>query len=184
MNVNDIAGLYFKNASYASLAASAGAGSQSTAEAAGALGGAIGGESTDASAFEQALRRAAAAESGAGAQPGGAVPSARATDQRPVGAAANSASSDAAHAGRRTQKVDRKSELYEQCRALESFVVKAMLDSMRKTVEKSEFTDGGFAGDMYEDMLYDQYSDMLTKTGGFGLADQVYLELTNQRITA
>jgi flagellar protein FlgJ len=34
---------------------------------------------------------------------------------------------------------------------------------------------------MYEDMLYDEYAKDYTKNAGFGLADQVYLEVTGQR---
>jgi flagellar protein FlgJ len=85
--------------------------------------------------------------------------------------------------GTRSQKVtiDRKSKLYEQCEALESFLIKNLLDGMRKTVMKSDLMDEGFAGKMYEDMLYDQYATNMTKNSNFGLADMAYLELTGQR---
>ncbi|HRS02861.1 MAG TPA: rod-binding protein [Treponema sp.] len=85
--------------------------------------------------------------------------------------------------GSRSQKVtiDRTSKLYEQCEALESFLIKNLLNGMRKTVMKSELMDEGFAGKMYEDMLYDEYANRLTKNSGFGLADMAYLELTGQR---
>jgi flagellar protein FlgJ len=52
---------------------------------------------------------------------------------------------------------------------------------MRNTIQKSEFLDGGFAGKMYEDMLYDEYAKDYTKNAGFGLAELAYLELTGQR---
>jgi len=85
--------------------------------------------------------------------------------------------------GSRSQKVtiDRTSKLYEQCEALESFLIKNLLNGMRKTVMKSELMDEGFAGKIYEDMLYDEYANRLTKNSGFGLADMAYLELTGQR---
>jgi len=85
--------------------------------------------------------------------------------------------------GSRSQKVtiDRTSKLYEQCEALESFLIKNLLDGMRKTVMKSDLMDEGFAGQMYEDMLYDQYATNMTKNSNFGLADMAYLELTGQR---
>lgn len=85
--------------------------------------------------------------------------------------------------GTRSQKVtiDRKSKLYEQCEALESFLIKNLLEGMRKTVMKSDQMDEGFAGKMYEDMLYDQYATNMTKNSNFGLADMAYLELTGQR---
>ncbi|MCA1951315.1 MAG: rod-binding protein [Treponema sp.] len=85
--------------------------------------------------------------------------------------------------GSHTSKVqiDKKSKLYEQCESLESFLVKNLLEGMRKTVMKSELIDEGFAGKMYEDMLYDHYATSMTKNSGFGLADLAYLELTGQR---
>ena len=37
--------------------------------------------------------------------------------------------------------------------------------------------DSDFAQQTYEDMLFDEYSTMMTKNAGFGLADQIYLSL-------
>jgi len=34
------------------------------------------------------------------------------------------------------------------------------------------------AEDIFEDMLYDEYALRMTRTAGFGLADQIYLQLT------
>jgi flagellar protein FlgJ len=77
--------------------------------------------------------------------------------------------------------VDKTDKLYEQCEALETFLVKTLITGMRNTIQKSEFLDGGFAGKMYEDMLYDEYAKDFTKNAGFGLAELAYLELTGQR---
>jgi flagellar protein FlgJ len=77
--------------------------------------------------------------------------------------------------------VDKTDKLYEQCEALETFLVKTLLTGMRNTIQKSEFLDGGFAGKMYEDMLYDEYAKNFTKNAGFGLAELAYLDLTGQR---
>lgn len=73
------------------------------------------------------------------------------------------------------KKIDKTSKLYEKSMELESFFVKMMVDSMRKTVHSA--TNDSFAKSMYQDMLYDEYTTSLTKTAGFGLADQIYLEL-------
>lgn len=88
----------------------------------------------------------------------------------PQGAAVNGAirSSD--------KKIDKTSKLYEKSMELESFFVKMMVDSMRKTVHSA--TKDSFAKSMYQDMLYDEYTTSLTKGAGFGLADQIYLELS------
>lgn len=78
--------------------------------------------------------------------------------------------------------IDKTSKLYEQALELESYFVKMMLSSMRNTVQKSPLSgDTGFAGKMYEDMLYDELSRDMTRGAGFGLADQVYLQLSNQK---
>lgn len=91
----------------------------------------------------------------------------------PTGAAAN--------AGLKGS-IDKTSKLYEQALELESYFVKMMLSSMRNTVQKSPLSgDTGFAGKMYEDMLYDELSRDMTRGAGFGLADQVYLQLSNQK---
>ncbi len=90
----------------------------------------------------------------------------------PVGAAAN--------AGQKG-KIDKTSKLYEQGLELESYFVKMMLSSMRNTVEKSDLTGkNDFASKMYDDMLYDELARDMTKNAGFGLADQIYLQLNGK----
>ncbi|MDR2491751.1 MAG: rod-binding protein [Spirochaetaceae bacterium] len=77
--------------------------------------------------------------------------------------------------------VDKSSKLYEQCEALETFFLKNLITGMRKTVEKSDLNKGGFAGEIYEDMLYDEYAKNFSRNADFGLAELAYLELTGQR---
>jgi flagellar protein FlgJ len=77
--------------------------------------------------------------------------------------------------------IDKTGKLYEQCLELETFLVKNLLNGMRDTVQKSGFIDEGFAGEMYEDMLWDEYAKDFTKNAGLGFADMAYLELTGQR---
>jgi flagellar protein FlgJ len=77
--------------------------------------------------------------------------------------------------------IDKTDKLYEQCEALEGFLIKNLLTGMRATVQKSGFIDEGFAGKMYEDMLYDEYTKDFTKNAGLGLAELAYLELSGQR---
>ena len=90
----------------------------------------------------------------------------------PQGAAVNQSS---AHGT--TKTIDKTSRLYEKSMELESFFVKQMLSSMRKTISKSGLGGDGFAGQMYEDMIFDEYATAMTKNAGFGLADQIYLSL-------
>jgi flagellar protein FlgJ len=77
--------------------------------------------------------------------------------------------------------IDRTDKLFEQCEALETFLIKNLINGMRKTVQKSELLDTGFAGQMYEDMLYDEYAKDFSKNAGLGFAELAYLELTGQR---
>ncbi|WP_257225379.1 rod-binding protein [Treponema parvum] len=88
----------------------------------------------------------------------------------PVGAAANSSSYSA------DKKIDRTSKLYEKSLELESYFVKILVSSMRKTVLKAG-GESSYAQSMYEDMMYDEYTTSLTKHAHFGLADQIYMEL-------
>lgn len=76
--------------------------------------------------------------------------------------------------------IDRGSELYKQCQEFESIFVNMMLKEMRKTVDKSGLLNGGQAEDIFQDMLYDEYSKDMTRAAGFGLSDQIYLQLTGR----
>jgi flagellar protein FlgJ len=74
--------------------------------------------------------------------------------------------------------IDRNSPLYEQCREFESIFVKMMLKEMRKSVDKTDdIMSGGFAEEIYTDMLDDEYARTMSKTARFGLADQLYRQL-------
>ena len=77
-------------------------------------------------------------------------------------------------------KVDKDDKLYQLCLELETFLVKNLLTSMRNTIQKSGLIDEGFAGKMYEDMLYEEYAKDFTKNANFGLAEQAYLQLTSR----
>jgi flagellar protein FlgJ len=81
--------------------------------------------------------------------------------------------------GRRVSNadIDKTDELYKLCLELETFLVKNLLTGMRNTIQKSNLIDEGFAGKMYEDMLYDEYAKDFTKNAGFGLAESAYLQL-------
>ncbi len=91
----------------------------------------------------------------------------------PSGAAANQANPNV-----KQGVIDRTSKLYEKSLEMESYIVKIMVSQMRKTVMKAD-SQNDFATNMYEDMLYDEYATAMTKNAGFGLADQMYLQLSN-----
>ncbi|MBN1525152.1 MAG: rod-binding protein [Spirochaetales bacterium] len=80
-------------------------------------------------------------------------------------------------------KVDRKQDpkLYEVCVEFESIFIKQMLSTMKKTVHKNEMLHGGQAEEIFEDMLYDEYSKSMAKNANFGLADMVYRDLITRK---
>ena len=91
----------------------------------------------------------------------------------PSGFAANSASNSS-----KKVEIDKTSKLYEKSLELESYFVKIMLSSMKNTVQKSGLMgNDSHASKMYEEMLYDELAVSMTKSAGFGLADQIYMEL-------
>ena len=60
------------------------------------------------------------------------------------------------------------------CIQMESIFVGRMLKEMRNTIPEHKFIDGGFAEQVFEDMLYDEYALSLSKTSDLGLAKMLY----------
>lgn len=79
------------------------------------------------------------------------------------------------------QSPARDERLYEACVELETFLIKNLIKSMRDTVQKTNLIDTGLAGEIYEDMLYDEYAGKVSRSAGFGLAEMAYRELSGQR---
>ena len=76
-----------------------------------------------------------------------------------------------------TTPIDKNDELYEMCVELETFLIKNLIKGMRGTIQKTKLIDTGFAGEMYEDMLYDEYAKTLAKNANFGFAEMAYRDL-------
>jgi peptidoglycan hydrolase FlgJ len=77
-----------------------------------------------------------------------------------------------------------KAKLRDVCKDFEAIFLKQMLDAMRKTNEKPGLINGGMAEDIFEDMLYDEYSKVMAKTGSFGLSDLLFKQLETQTVDA
>ena len=104
----------------------------------------------------------------------------------PQGAAHNTSSASVrAPTAAENQTIDKTSVLYEKALELESYFIKIMLSSMRGTLSGTSAygTEKSYAQKMYEDMMFDELAVSVTKNAGFGLADQVYLELTSKTQT-
>ena len=93
----------------------------------------------------------------------------------PTGAAANSVPAFSAK-----RVIDRTSALYEKSLQMESYIIKIMLSSMRGTLTGASVygEKASYAQKMYDDMFYDELAVTVTKNAGFGLADQMYLQLS------
>ncbi len=72
-------------------------------------------------------------------------------------------------------------KLKEATTDFETLFIKQMLNSMRKTVSKSGLLDGGQAQEIFEDMLYDEYSSKIAKTAKLGISDMMFKQLSTQK---
>ena len=71
-----------------------------------------------------------------------------------------------------------KKKLIDACFDMESIFVGKMLKEMRNTVHKNDWFHGGFAEEIFEDMLYDEYAKELSRNSNLGLANMLYKELS------
>ncbi|HNX24922.1 MAG TPA: rod-binding protein [Spirochaetota bacterium] len=71
-------------------------------------------------------------------------------------------------------------KLWDTCIEAESLFVGKMLKEMKKTVPKNEWLHGGQAEDIFEDMLYDEYSLKMSKNYNFGMAKLLYDEMSRR----
>ena len=75
-------------------------------------------------------------------------------------------------------KIDKNSDLYKAAEDFQSIFIKQMLDTMRKTVHKESETEQSQGEQVFEDMLYDEYSKKMSKSAGFDLADNLYRQMS------
>lgn len=73
--------------------------------------------------------------------------------------------------------IDRSSDLYKAAQEFEALFINIMLKAMRSTVERGPINNGGFAEEIFEDMLYEERAKQMARTAGFGLADALYRQL-------
>ncbi|MDC7241667.1 MAG: rod-binding protein [Spirochaetales bacterium] len=71
-------------------------------------------------------------------------------------------------------------KLKQACEDFEAIFIKQMLDSMKKTINKSELTKKNMGEDIFEDMLYDEYAKKMSSTAGLGVGDMMFQQLSRQ----
>ena len=76
-----------------------------------------------------------------------------------------------------SQKKEYNAKLIGASQQMEALFIQIMLKSMRKTVHESGFFGKSLAKDIFSDMLYEEYSKIMAKSGQFGLAKEIYEQL-------
>ena len=78
----------------------------------------------------------------------------------------------------RTRSTDSEEALRAVATEFEALFVKQMLSSMRGTLNpENDLLHGGLSQDIFEDMLYDEYSKVMAKAGSIGIADLIVQQL-------
>jgi flagellar protein FlgJ len=95
-------------------------------------------------------------------------------------AAFDNAVSEALNPSRKNVMNKQQKKLWDTCVEAESLFVNKMLKEMRKSVDKGEWLHGGFAEEIFEDMLYDEYSLQVSKSSNLGMAKMLYNELSRR----
>lgn len=73
-------------------------------------------------------------------------------------------------------------KLEEVAQEFESIFVKMMLDTMLASRnQENNLTYGGMAEDIFEDMLYTEYSRQIAKNGDFGIAEMIINQFSSNR---
>lgn len=80
--------------------------------------------------------------------------------------------------GTHKPQIDKSSPLYKSAQEFEAVFIKQMLDVMRKTIDRSGLVERNQGEEIFEDMLYDEYSKNMSKSAGLGLADTMYQQLS------
>lgn len=92
----------------------------------------------------------------------------------------DTAVSDALNVSKKNAMNKQQKKLWDTCLEAESLFVNKMLKEMRKSVDKGEWLHGGFAEEIFEDMLYDEYSLQVSKNSNLGMAKMLYNELSRR----
>lgn len=81
----------------------------------------------------------------------------------------------------RTEGVTDRDQLREVAQEFEAILIKQLLDAMRATRnEENQLVSGGLTEDIFEDMLYTEYSRLMAGTAGLGIADMIVRQYDQQ----
>jgi len=71
-------------------------------------------------------------------------------------------------------------KLYKACQELESVFLNQILQSMRNTIPKSDFTGHSYATELWESLLFEEYAKEISKSNSTGLADIIFRQLSQK----
>lgn len=77
--------------------------------------------------------------------------------------------------------IDRSSDLYKAAVEFEALFIGTMLKAMRQTVPRGPINNGGFAEEVFDDMLWEERARTLARNARFGLADMLYRQFVYLR---
>lgn len=75
-------------------------------------------------------------------------------------------------------KSSEQKKLWDVAVEFEAIFIKQMLDSMKKTINKTKLIDGGMTEEIFDDMLYEQRAISMAKKGDMGLAKVIYNQMS------
>jgi len=90
--------------------------------------------------------------------------------------------SDSSFEQRLVKALDEKNdeELKKACQDFESIVLNIMFKQMRATVMKSDLVPEDAGTEIFQSMLDEKYVEEATKSGGIGLGDMLYKQLSKK----
>ncbi|WP_456433565.1 rod-binding protein [Thermosulfuriphilus sp.] len=77
----------------------------------------------------------------------------------------------------RLAQKDKKMALKEVCQDFEAFFVYKLLESLRRTVPKSDFLPSAPGKEIYQSLFDQEVAKTISQSGGIGLAEALYEQL-------
>lgn len=77
-------------------------------------------------------------------------------------------------------KTEDKERLMKVCQEFESIFLNMVFKEMKSTIPESDFVEKTFDREVFESMYIEEMAKVSAKSGGIGLADEIYKSLTRE----